>query len=235
MKKRVVTSMIECNFFCKRIFDIFFSLFFIILLLPLLLLITLLLRATGEGEVFYKQIRLGKNNKPFYIYKFATMLKNSPAMGTRTITMKNDPRVLPLGKLLRKTKLNELPQLLNVLVGDMSVVGPRPLTAETRRYIPKISLRKIASLKPGITGIGSIIFRNEEFYAHEAGMDYHQFYAKEIGPFKGSLEVWYLNNQGIFLDCKIMVATFFVVFFPQCGVMNYFFPKLPRHPLFNSD
>jgi lipopolysaccharide/colanic/teichoic acid biosynthesis glycosyltransferase len=226
--------MIECKFFCKRIFDIFFSLFFIILLSPLLLPIILLLRATGEGEVFYRQIRLGKNNNPFYIYKFATMLKNSPAMGTRTITMKNDPRVLSFGKLLRKTKLNELPQLLNVLVGDMSVVGPRPLTAETRRYIPKLSSRKIASLKPGITGIGSIIFRNEELYADRANMDYHQFYAKEIGPFKGDLEVWYLKNQGIFLDFKIIIATIFVVFFPQLKAVNFFFPTLPKHPLFNT-
>ena len=163
------------------------------------------------------------------------MLKNSPAIGTRTITMKNDPRVLPFGKFLRKTKLNELPQLLNVLVGDMSVVGPRPLTAETRRYIPKMSLRKIASLKPGITGIGSIIFRNEELYADIANMDYHQFYAKEIGPFKGDLEVWYLKNHGIFLDFKIIIATVFVVFFPKFRLVNYFFPKLPKHPLFNSN
>ena len=88
--------------------------------------VAIVLRLTGEGEVFFLQERVGKDGKPFKLYKFATMLKNSPNMGTGTVTLKHDPRVLPVGRFLRKTKINELPQLLNILIGDMSVVGPRP-------------------------------------------------------------------------------------------------------------
>ena len=110
-----------------RIFDIVFSLAALIVLCPLLLPIALILRFTGEGEVFYVQERIGSHERPFGLFKFATMLKNSPHMGTGTITVRNDPRVLPFGRILRKTKINELPQLLNVLIGN-DVIGPRPLT-----------------------------------------------------------------------------------------------------------
>ena len=111
-----------------RIFDIVLSLAALIILCPLLLPMALILRFTGEGEVFYIQERIGANEQPFGLFKFATMLKNSPQIGTGTITVRNDPRVLPVGRILRKTKINELPQLFNVLIGDMSVIGPRPLT-----------------------------------------------------------------------------------------------------------
>ena len=112
----------------ERIFDILFSSIAIILLLPLLIPVSIILKVTGEGEIFFLQERIGKNRSTFNLYKFATMIKDSPNIGTGTITIKNDPRVLPFGKFLRRSKINELPQLLNILLGDMSIIGPRPLT-----------------------------------------------------------------------------------------------------------
>ena len=114
-----------------RLLDIIFSGLTILVLSPFLVAILIVLRFTGEGEIFFKQERIGKGGKKFQLYKFATMLKNSPNIGSGEITMRDDPRVLPLGKLLRKTKINELPQLFNILIGDMSVIGPRPLTPQT--------------------------------------------------------------------------------------------------------
>ena len=111
----------------QRSFDILFSCISIIVLLPVLSLIILILSITGEREIFYKQNRIGQNRISFELWKFATMYKNSEKKGAGTVTLKNDFRVLPFGKFLRKTKLNELPQLFNIFIGDMSVIGPRPL------------------------------------------------------------------------------------------------------------
>ena len=108
-----------------RIFDIFFSLVALLLFLPFGIIIALILRFSGEGEIFYRQERLGKNKKLFGVLKFATMQKNSSSIGTGDVTIQNDPRVLPFGSFLRKTKLNEVPQLWNILIGQMSIVGPR--------------------------------------------------------------------------------------------------------------
>jgi lipopolysaccharide/colanic/teichoic acid biosynthesis glycosyltransferase len=110
-----------------RVLDFGFSAIALLVLMPLLLPVCILLRFTGEGEVFYAQTRIGLNGKTFKLLKFATMLKNSPQIGAGAITVTNDPRVLPIGRFLRKTKINELPQILNILLGDMSIVGPRPL------------------------------------------------------------------------------------------------------------
>ena len=122
-----------------RFFDILLSSlaisFFSIILLPVIII----LRLTGEGEIFYLQKRIGKNNKEFYLLKFATMLKNSSKMQNGTVTIKNDPRVLPFGKFLRKSKINELPQLFNILKGDMSIIGPRP---QTPNYFNNIKMRQ---------------------------------------------------------------------------------------------
>ena len=114
-----------------RFFDIFFSGLALIVLSPLLVPVVIILKFTGEGEVFYLQDRVGKDGKIFKLMKFATMLKDSPNMGTGTVTVKDDPRVLPFGKFLRKTKINELPQLLNILKGDISIIGWRP---QTKKY-----------------------------------------------------------------------------------------------------
>ena len=110
----------------KRIFDIFLSSIAITLLSPILILIIVILKLTGEGEIFYLQERVGYKTKSFMIYKFATMVKNSPNIGTGDVTLRNDPRVTKVGKYLRDSKLNELPQLFNIFMGDISIIGPRP-------------------------------------------------------------------------------------------------------------
>ena len=145
-----------------RILDIIFSLLALLFLCPVLLPIALVLRLTGEGEIFFVQERVGSNERPFGLIKFATMLKDSPQTGTGSITVRNDPRVLPVGRILRKTKINELPQLLNVLAGDMSVIGPRPLTKNHFNHYPPNLRKLIGSVRPGLSGVGSIVFRDEE-------------------------------------------------------------------------
>jgi len=217
----------------KRFFDCIFSGLAILLFLPFGVVLAVTLRFTGEGEVFYRQERIGRSGKPFGVLKFATMLKDSPNLGTRTITTKGDPRVLPLGKFLRKTKINEIPQLWNIFIGDMSIVGPRPLTKETRDYIPAEILEEIQDVQPGLTGIGSIIFRDEETIIHESGEEYHEFYHHEIAPFKGALELWYKNNRSFLTDVKIMVLTAWVVIHPSRLQLTSVFPDLPLHPIFN--
>jgi lipopolysaccharide/colanic/teichoic acid biosynthesis glycosyltransferase len=161
------------------------------------------------------------------------MLKDSPNLGTGTITKKNDPRVLPIGGFLRKTKLNEVPQLWNIFVGDMSVVGPRPLTKETRDYIPAEMLKELEEVQPGLSGIGSIVFRDEETLIHESGEDYHAFYSREIAPYKGEVELWYKQHKSFLLDMKIIFVTILVVLFSNSKILNRAFAGLPRHHIFN--
>ena len=172
-----------------RLFDILFSILGILILGPILIIVIILLKFTGEGKVFFLQDRIGKNYKVFKIIKFATMLKDSPNIRTGTITVKNDPRVLPLGKLLRKTKINELPQLFNVIKGDMSLVGPRPLLID---YLPLYSERqKIRHrCRPGLTGLAQINGRNVLRWEE-----------------KFELDVWYVENQSTYLDFVIIGKT----------------------------
>ena len=146
----------------KRVLDVVLSFLALLVLAPLLLPVVVILRFTGEGEVFYVQERAGLGGTSFGLYKFATMLKNSPNMGAGEITLRGDPRVLPFGKFLRKTKVNELPQLWNIFIGDMSMVGPRPMVLNTYAHYPEETRTRLNTIKPGLTGIGSIVFRDEE-------------------------------------------------------------------------
>jgi lipopolysaccharide/colanic/teichoic acid biosynthesis glycosyltransferase len=217
----------------KRLFDILASAISLLAFFPFGLIIVIILRLTGEGEVFFRQTRIGRNNKPFGLLKFATMVKDSSKLGTGNITQKNDPRVLPFGKFLRKTKLNEVPQLWNIFVGDISVVGPRPLPKQMRDYIPQEHIDVIQDIQPGLTGVGSLVFRDEETIIHNSGEDYHEFYRREIGPYKGEVEVWYRQNKSFFLDMKIVLATALVVISPNSRIVSTWFSDLPRHPIFN--
>ena len=217
----------------KRLFDIIFSLVVLILFSPFGIIIMLILKFTGEGEIFYKQSRMGQNSEQFEIYKFVTMVKNSPNIGAGDITLKNDPRVLPFGKFLRKTKLNEFPQFLNVLIGEMSFVGPRPLVKNQYDMIPEDFKQKIKLLKPGITGIGSIVFRDEERFLEDNNEDSNEFYKTEIVPFKASLECWYEENISFFIDSLLILTTIIMVFFPNAKLHKYFFSELPQHEIFN--
>ena len=213
----------------QRLLDIIFSGLALLVLSPLLVPIIIALRLTGEGEVFYVQQRVGRNGKAFGLYKFATMLKNSPSMGTGTVTVKNDPRVLPLGRFLRKTKINELPQLLNIFKGDMSVIGPRPQTQRCFDAFPARSQTEIVKVRPGLSGIGSIVFRDEEELMH-ASKEPERFYDEVIMPYKGRLEEWYVANQGLWTYLASIFATAWVVLFPQSDLVWKLFKGLPAPP-----
>jgi lipopolysaccharide/colanic/teichoic acid biosynthesis glycosyltransferase len=212
----------------KRFFDIVLSLLVIIILSPLLIPVIIGLRLTGEGYIFYYQKRIGYRNKYFNIIKFATMLKNSPNMGTGLITLRNDPRVTPMGGFLRKTKINELPQVFNVLLGDMSIVGPRPLVDKTFNAYPEEIRYKVYNCKPGITGIGSVVFRDEEELMSKTTLPPHEFYDKQIAPYKGELELWYQQKQSFWVDLMIIFLTVWVVIFPKSRLMYKVFKDLPK-------
>ena len=134
----------------KRVLDILLSGLALLVFSPLLIPVALILRFTGEGEIFYLQDRVGKNGKLFKLIKFATMLKDSPNIGTGLLTTQGDPRVLPLGRILRKTKFNELPQLINIFLGDMSIIGPRPQTKSHIELFSEDVRKKIAEVPPGL-------------------------------------------------------------------------------------
>ena len=160
MLRRADTLTARCDQMLKRLFDIAVAGFILILLSPLLIPVVILLRTTGERHVFYRQKRLGRHWQEFDILKFATMLKDSPNLTGGDITVGDDPRILPVGRFLRTTKINELPQLFNVLLGDMSLVGPRPMTRRVIGLFPPEHAGRIGHLRPGITGVGSIVFRS---------------------------------------------------------------------------
>ena len=190
--------------------------------------ICIILLFTGENYVFYFQERIGYKNKPFLIYKFATMLKNSPNMGTGLQTKKSDSRVLPFGHFLRKSKINELPQLLNILFGSMSIVGPRPLVDKTFEPYSQFVKKNIYNVKPGLTGIGSIIFRDEEELLSKTHIPLEIFYKNEISPYKGELEIWYQNNVSLYTDIMIIIITACTLFFPNNNLVYKLFKDLPK-------
>ena len=210
----------------KRIFDILIAGVALILLSPVLIPSIIILLFTGEKEVFYFQERIGYKNKRFNIWKFATMLKNSPNIGTGEITLRNDPRVTSFGKLLRITKINELPQIINVFKGDMSIVGPRPLMEVSVQLYPEAIRNKIYNCKPGMTGIGSLIFRDEEKLISDAA-DPKAMYA-QIYPFKGALEMWYQQHASLYTDFMIIFLTAWSILFPKNQLVNKVFKDLPQ-------
>ncbi len=218
----------------KRFFDLFFSLLAISILAPLLIPIMIGLKLTGEGYIFYKQKRVGYKNEIFEILKFATMLKDSVNMPGGAITMKRDPRITPMGGFLRKTKINELPQIFNVFRGDMSFVGPRPvMKKQSFDFYPEDVKKVIFNVPPGITGIGSVVFRDEEQLitdAKAAGKDPMQFYVHEIYPYKGQLEKWYQANQSFLVDFKILFLTAWAILFPNTNLAFKWFKGLPAKP-----
>ena len=212
-----------------RFFDVLFSGIALLFLSPLLVPMVIILSLTGEGEVFFLQERIGKGGEKFNLIKFTTMLKNSPNIGTGTVTMKDDPRVLPVGGFLRKTKLNELPQLLNILFGDMSVIGPRPLTTQTFGAYSENTQSLIKQVRPGLSGIGSVIFRCEEDIMHGATASV-DFYANVIAPYKGALEEWFVLNKSLYIYFVTIFITAWAVLIPSTRIAWNVFKDLPEPP-----
>ncbi len=213
--------------FIKRSFDILFSLIALILLLPIFIPVIIILLLTGEHEVFYRQERVGYKNRIFGIWKFSTMLKNSPNMGSRDLTMRNDPRVTKVGVFLRKSKLNELPQLINIFTGDMSFVGPRPLMQSGFDRYSEEFKSKVYNAKPGLTGIGSTVFRDEELIMTKSTLSPEDCYRHVILPYKGALEVWYQQHQNFITDFMLLFLTGWYIFFPHSKLVYKVFPSLP--------
>ena len=194
----------------KRIFEINFSLFIIIFTFPIVILFAFLIKLSSKGPIFYEQTRLGKNNKPFKCIKFRTMSEESDDIlknllmrdkelkeeFEKTQKLKNDPRITPFGKFLRKTSLDELPQFLNVLKGEMSIVGPRPIIEQEKVRYGK-NLKKVLSIKPGITGLWQVSGRNNLSYERRVFLD-----------------LIYVNDRNFYMDFNILIRTIGVVLFP---------------------
>lgn len=215
----------------KRTFDVLSSGIAILILSPILIPVIIGLKLTGEGYVFYKQERVGYKNKKFLIWKFATMLKDSANMPGGIMTTKKDPRITPMGGFLRKSKINELPQLFNIFFGHMSVVGPRPVMKVSFEAYPKEVQKVIYNVKPGLTGIGSIIFRDEETLITDVknnSGDLWEFYKGKIYPFKGELEMWYQSNNSFFLDLQLIFMTAWVILVPTSKLYEQWFKDLPK-------
>jgi len=216
----------------KRLLDLIVATLVAIILLPLFIPVMIGLKLTGEGYIFYKQKRIGYKKKYFDILKFATMLKDSPNMGTGIITLRNDPRITPMGGFLRKTKINELPQIFNIILGDISLVGPRPLVDKTFNAYPSKVQELIYEVKPGLTGIGSIVFRDEEALLSAAKGDPHEYYQNVIAPYKGALEMWYQSHASFWLDIQIIYLTAWVILFPNSDLPYRLLKSLPPKPKF---
>jgi lipopolysaccharide/colanic/teichoic acid biosynthesis glycosyltransferase len=212
-------------FVIKRLIDLILAGAMLIVLAIPLLIIMLILRYTGEGEVFYQQQRFGFQNRPFGVWKFVTMRKDSEKTGT--ITVGGDPRVLPVGKFLRATKINELPQLWNVITGEMSLVGPRPLTTQAFDLYPDHYKPLVYQSKPGLTGIGSVVFRHEEQILAQSGKERLTCYREDIMPLKGALEAWYLENRSTSVDMKIMLLTAIAILRPGSQLHHRWLKNLP--------
>ena len=216
--------------FFKRLIDISLSGMGILILSPLLVPVMIILKCTGEHYIFYGQTRIGRGTRKFKIWKFATMLLNSPNMTGGLHTTREDPRVLPFGKFLRKTKINEIPQIFNIFLGDMSIIGPRPLVDRTFAPYPDEVKARIYSVRPGLSGLGSVVFRDEESLITESKLPPDECYAKVIAPYKGALEMYYLDHFGFWTDFKLFFLTAWVVLFPKSDLVGKSFKGLPRSP-----
>ncbi len=196
--------------FFKKIFDSLFSLFFLIISLPLFILISFFIKLSSSGPIFYLQERIGKNNIPFKCIKFRTMYPeakyilenllmkddNFKKEFEETHKIKNDPRITTIGKLLRKTSLDELPQFINVLRGEMSIIGPRPIVKD-EIIMYKENFKKVSSIKPGITGLWQVSGRNNLTYKRRIMLDLN-----------------YVENYNLLMDLRILIRTFGVILFP---------------------
>lgn len=195
----------------KRFFDLFISFFVLLLLSPILLVAACMVKFTSKGPVFYKQVRVGALGREFRILKFRTMVVNADKIGAQITVGENDPRITKVGKVLRVTRVDEFPQLINVLKGDMSLVGTRP---EVPRYVREYEPAMYATLllPPGITGEASIQFRHENEMLASAEEDPEEFYIRTVLPQKMQYNLHYLEQLSIGRDLSLLLRTVGCVF-----------------------
>ncbi len=197
----------------KRVIDVLLSGILMFVLPPLYLTVSVLLRFAGERNVMFRQRRVGRSGDKFTLLKFTTMASDSAVAGD--ITYGDDPRVLPVGRRLSALKIDELPQMWNTFVGEMSLVGPRPLTSRAFHcYSPRVQ-EIVKSMKPGVTGVGSLVFRNEDRILAQAPGDPKEYYDKVIIPLKGELETWYFAHRSLQVDLLILACTLVAVPWPR--------------------
>ena len=198
----------KCSLFFKRLFDIVVSFLILLILSPVMLVLAIAIKLDSKGPVFYRQIRVGRYNKDFKIFKFRTMVQDADKKGL-AITLNEDPRITRVGRLIRKCRLDEISQLLNVLGGSMSFVGPRP---EVRRYVEAYSPEGMATLlvRPGVTAPSSIVFKDEDKILN-SGDDPEQIYVEQILPEKTRLNLEYVARLSFWKDIKIMFQTLHAV------------------------
>jgi len=213
-----------------RFFDILFSLVALIILAPLFIVVSIILILSGEHEIFYLQNRIGSDNEIIKVFKFATMLKNSVNMKGGVLTQQNDPRILPFGSFLRRTKINELPQLFNIFLGTMSFVGPRPQAKAHYDLYTEDQKHYISRMRPGLTGIGSLAFRDEESILSRSQHSFDYTHDNIIAPYKGDLEKWFYHNRCIFLYFKIIILTVLGVISSEINILHRFegIPDVPK-------
>jgi lipopolysaccharide/colanic/teichoic acid biosynthesis glycosyltransferase len=192
----------------KRLFDFLSALIGLIVLSPLFLITSLIIKLTSPGPVFHRGERVGLNGKLFNLYKFRTMIANAATLGPG-ITPQNDTRITGVGRFLRRTKIDELPQLINVLTGDMSLVGPRP---EDPRYIAQYTpeQREVLKFRPGITSAASLAFRKEEKML--AGLNWERIYCTEVLPSKLAMDLAYLSHRTLLSDILLIIRTILSIF-----------------------
>ena len=195
----------------KRLFDVIFSFLGLVLVSPFLLLIAILIKLDSKGPVFYRGIRIGKFGKPFRIFKFRTMMENAEELGGSS-TASDDPRLTKIGKFLKKYQLDELPQLINIIKGEISLVGPRP---EVKIYVDMIreeERNKILSIKPGMTDLASL-WNFHEGEVLKGSLDPEKTYIEKIRPKKIRLQLEYVKNRSFLLDLKIIIKTILKIFY----------------------
>lgn len=214
----------------KRLMDVLLSVSAMLFLLPFMIPVMIALKLTGEHDIFYGQERVGRGGRHFKLWKFATMMRNSSMMPGGDLTQKDDPRILPLGGFLRKTKINELPQIVNIVVGDMSIVGPRPLTPKHFALYSSDVQETIGRVRPGLTGVGSLVFRDEENMLDRVPGDRTEFHAKVNIPYKGQLEGWFAEHNTISVYIKVIILTAWSVLFPNSKLYTKVLKDLPLPP-----
>jgi len=212
----------------KRVVDIIFSIIGIIISAPILIFFILLIFVTGESSPVFITYRVGKNNMLFRMFKLRTMKKHKEKeMMNSPLTAYNDERISFLGKFLRFSKIDELPQFFNILNGDLSFVGPRPLLPEVFDYYDEKTKKILSKMTPGVTGIASLVFRDEHSLFSKTNLSHEEFYKKEIAPAKGKLEHWYFHNRGFWIDLKILIFTVVHVLFGQIVTIKKRFKGIP--------
>lgn len=213
-----------------RFFDLVISVTVLLLLMPILIVVMVILLFTNRGRVFYQQERVGQSGRLFKILKFDTMVENSEGLPGGVLTQVRDPRVLPIGRFLRRAKINELPQLVNVIMGQMSLVGPRPQVKQHYDlYRPEIK-KVIDKMPAGVTGVGSVVFHDEEDIFERSGQVCTHFHDQVIAPYKGELELWFGRHRNVKMYFTCLTATFIVMVSPNDHLAFKIFKRLPEPP-----